>query len=141
MFEIVGKSSGNCLDVRSANYKNGTPVQSWPCNGTNAQKWIYTTERQLRPVGDQKYCLDIKGGEAGMGKEIHLWDCDGGSSEKWRYKNNGQFLSKHSEYSYAIDNNFGGIETQAHTWEKEPNNTNQIFDLVPVNATIKWDQW
>jgi hypothetical protein len=35
---IVG-FGGKCVDVAEANTANGTPVQLYTCNGTNAQQW------------------------------------------------------------------------------------------------------
>ncbi|MEV6118438.1 ricin-type beta-trefoil lectin domain protein, partial [Streptomyces sp. NPDC052109] len=31
--------AGKCLDVAGANSADGTPVQLYDCNGTNAQQW------------------------------------------------------------------------------------------------------
>src|SRR5438067_9319349 len=36
---FVNTNSGKCLDVAGGNPSDGTVVQLWDCNGTNAQKW------------------------------------------------------------------------------------------------------
>ncbi len=33
---------GKCVDVADANPANGTPVQLYRCNGTNAEQWAQT---------------------------------------------------------------------------------------------------
>ncbi len=38
LFHPAGDST-LCLDVRSSGTSSGTPVQTWSCNGSNAQKW------------------------------------------------------------------------------------------------------
>ncbi|MGW1807820.1 ricin-type beta-trefoil lectin domain protein, partial [Streptomyces sp. NPDC002078] len=35
--------AGKCLDVAGANSADGTPVQLYDCNGTNAQQWTVGT--------------------------------------------------------------------------------------------------
>ncbi|WP_194922283.1 glycosyl hydrolase, partial [Catenulispora rubra] len=51
--------AGKCVDVRAANSANGTPVQLYTCNGTNAQSWTVQTDGTIRALGK---CLDITGG-------------------------------------------------------------------------------
>jgi Ricin-type beta-trefoil lectin domain len=61
----VGTSVGDggvhrkCLDVRGAGRADGTPVQIFDCNGTGAQKWIYTGLGTIFNLGSGK-CLDVK---------------------------------------------------------------------------------
>jgi len=39
-YNFAHYGSSICLDVRQAGTANGTPVQNYTCNGTNAQTWI-----------------------------------------------------------------------------------------------------
>jgi hypothetical protein len=66
-FEIqgLGTSVGSggvhrkCLDVRGGGRADGTLVQIFECNGTGAQKWIYTgTGTIFNPQSGK--CLDLK---------------------------------------------------------------------------------
>jgi glucosylceramidase len=50
---------GLCLDVRSASSADGTPVQVYTCNGTNAQQWTVESNGTLQALGK---CLDVTGG-------------------------------------------------------------------------------
>ena len=47
-----------CLDVRSSGTADGTPVQLYTCNGTDAQLWTPKPDRSLRAIGK---CLDVSG--------------------------------------------------------------------------------
>ena len=39
IFTLTDANAGLCLDVAGAGTANGTVVDTWACNGTNAQKW------------------------------------------------------------------------------------------------------
>jgi len=66
--------AGLCLDVRSSNSANGTPVQVYTCNGTGAQQWTYVEAgTTLHALGK---CLDIPGGGTANGTKLQLWDCN-----------------------------------------------------------------
>lgn len=86
-------AAGACMDIASSGASNGTRVQRYACNGSDAQRFVYTAEGQLRPKHANTFCVDISGGSAGAGKSVHLWDCDGGSSEKWVIGTDGSFRS------------------------------------------------
>jgi Ricin-type beta-trefoil lectin domain-like len=38
-YSLVNKNSHKCVDAASSGTANGTVVQQWICNGTNAQNW------------------------------------------------------------------------------------------------------
>jgi hypothetical protein len=70
------KSNNLCLDVKSSGTANGTAVQTWGCNNTNAQKWQWvwdTVGWQLKNANSGK-CLDASGSR-GNGTKLQIWDC------------------------------------------------------------------
>ncbi|GAA1536489.1 hypothetical protein GCM10009827_063840 [Dactylosporangium maewongense] len=71
---------GKCVDVASANSANGTQVQLWTCNGTNAQSWTVGTDGTIRALGK---CLDVSGGSTANGAKVQLWDCNGTGAQQW----------------------------------------------------------
>lgn len=77
---ITGVGSGKCVDVQAASNANGTPVQLYDCNGTNAQQWTVAGDGTLRALGK---CLDVDGPSTADGAAVHLWDCHGGASQQW----------------------------------------------------------
>ncbi|PRY00494.1 glycoside hydrolase family 16 protein [Allonocardiopsis opalescens] len=73
---------GRCLDVAGANTANGTTVQMYDCNGTNAQRWTRPGDGTVRALGK---CLDISGGATNDGARVQLWDCNGTAAQQWVY--------------------------------------------------------
>jgi hypothetical protein len=71
--------AGKCLDVASANSANGTAVQLYDCNGTNAQRWTLGADGTLRALGK---CLDITDWGTANGAKLQIWDCNPGQSNQ-----------------------------------------------------------
>jgi beta-glucanase (GH16 family) len=78
--QITGLA-GKCVDVAGANPANGTPVQLWDCNGTNAQNWTIGTDGTIRALGK---CMDVTAGATGNGAKVQLYDCNGTGAQQWR---------------------------------------------------------
>jgi predicted outer membrane repeat protein len=75
---IVGYA-GKCLD----NFRNSTAdrnkIDIWDCNGTAAQRFVYTSNGELQVNGK---CIDDRAfGHSGTG--IVLFTCNGGSNQRW----------------------------------------------------------
>lgn len=69
-----------CVDVNAAKTDNGTKVQIYDCNDTDAQKFEYSTNDYLiRSKLNRNKCLDFNG------TKIHLYDCHGQSNQKFIY--------------------------------------------------------
>uniref|UniRef100_UPI000A3FE426 ricin-type beta-trefoil lectin domain protein n=1 Tax=Streptomyces lushanensis TaxID=1434255 RepID=UPI000A3FE426 len=71
---------GKCVDVAGASNANGTPVQLYDCNGSNAQRWTVASDGTLRALGK---CLDIVERGTADGALVQLWDCGGGANQQW----------------------------------------------------------
>ncbi|MFC5056983.1 glycosyl hydrolase family 18 protein [Saccharothrix xinjiangensis] len=78
--------AGKCVDVASANTANGTAVQLWTCNGSNAQNWTVATDSTIRALGK---CLDITSAGTANGTTAQLWDCNGTGAQSWQAQSNG----------------------------------------------------
>ena len=77
---VVSVYSGKCMDVAGANTANGTPVQIYSCNGTNAQSWMIASDGTIRALGK---CLDVASGGTTNGTYVQLYDCNGTGSQQW----------------------------------------------------------
>jgi Ricin-type beta-trefoil lectin domain/Fungal chitosanase of glycosyl hydrolase group 75 len=77
--QIVGYG-GKCVDVAGASTANGTAVQLYTCNGTNAQNWTVGTDGTLRALGK---CMDVTGAGTANGTKVDLYDCNGTNAQKW----------------------------------------------------------
>ena len=79
----LGSTTG-CLDVQWGEAANGQNVQTWECNGTNAQEWTLEQRtsgakqgsyRLVSGVGDgNSYCLDNRG-DFHDGGRMGIWSC------------------------------------------------------------------
>jgi ricin-type beta-trefoil lectin protein len=68
-----------CVDVNGNNSANGTAIQIWDCNGTDAQKWTRQGDT-LRALGK---CMDVASGGTANGTKVQLWDCNGTGAQAW----------------------------------------------------------
>ncbi|MBL6279169.1 ricin-type beta-trefoil lectin domain protein [Micromonospora fiedleri] len=101
---LVGVA-GKCVDVQWSGTQNGTAVQLWDCNGTNAQNWAgIGRQGTLRAFGK---CLDVDGGSHDDGARVQLWDCNGTGAQDWLLEN-GQLINTGS--GKCLDA-FGGAQT------------------------------
>lgn len=93
--------SGLCLDVSNSNTANGTPIQLWSCNGTNAQKWWYDSANgYMRSALNSNKCLDNRG-QAFNGGELVLWDCVNSNNLRFDWINN--TLRNRIDNNIAVD--------------------------------------
>ena len=103
---------GLCLDVRSANSADGTPVQVYTCNGTNAQQWTVESNGTLQALGK---CLDVSGGGTANGTHVQLYTCNGTGAQTWQAQANGELVNPQSA-KCLDDTGLGGSGTQAQIW-------------------------
>ena len=77
--------SEGCLDVKHGNRTNGQDVQTWDCNKSDAQKWIFEKRaagdyqgsyRLVSALGSDTHCLDNRGDFA-TGERMGIWQCVG----------------------------------------------------------------
>jgi beta-glucosidase len=120
---IVGYQ-GLCLDVRGANNADGTPVQVYTCNGTNAQQWTVESNGTLQALGK---CLDVTGGGTANGTKVQLYTCNSTGAQVWKPQSNGALVNPQSG-SCLDDTGYGGSGTQVQIWSCT-GNSNQSWAL------------
>jgi chitinase len=103
---------GMCLDVRAAATADGTAVQVYTCNGTNAQQWSQTSSNQLQALGK---CLDVSGAGTADGTKVQLWTCNGTVAQVWQHQSNGEYVNPNSG-KCLDDTGWGGSGTQVQIW-------------------------
>ncbi|MEV0731810.1 lectin [Polymorphospora sp. NPDC050346] len=74
--------AGKCVDVAAAGTADGTTVQLYGCNGTDAQRWTRPGDGTVRALGK---CLDVSGGSTADGARVQLWTCNGTPAQQWTY--------------------------------------------------------
>ncbi|MBR7833548.1 ricin-type beta-trefoil lectin domain protein [Actinospica durhamensis] len=103
---------GLCLDVRSASTADGTAVQVYTCNGTNAQQWTVESNGTLQALGK---CLDVTGAGTANGTKVQLYTCNGTGAQQWKAQSNGELVNTNSG-SCLDDTGYGGSGTQVQIW-------------------------
>ncbi|MER6175698.1 ricin-type beta-trefoil lectin domain protein [Streptosporangium sp. NPDC001681] len=71
---------GKCVDVAGATPANGTQIQLYTCNGTNAQQWTTGTDGTIRALGK---CMDVAAASTANGTRVQLYDCNGSAAQVW----------------------------------------------------------
>jgi hypothetical protein len=103
---------GLCLDVRSASSADGTPVQVYTCNGTNAQQWTVESNGTIQALGK---CLDVIGAGTTNGTRVDLYTCNGTGAQSWQAQSNGELVNTNSGLCLD-DTGFGASGTQVQIW-------------------------
>ncbi|WP_345629136.1 ricin-type beta-trefoil lectin domain protein [Rugosimonospora acidiphila] len=73
---------GKCVDVAAANNTNGTQVQLYTCNTTNAQQWTIGTDGTIRALGK---CLDVNAAGTTNGTKVQIYDCNNTNAQQWQH--------------------------------------------------------
>jgi beta-glucanase (GH16 family) len=105
---------GKCVDVAGANTANGTPVQLYDCNGTNAQKWTLATDGSIQALGK---CMDVTAAGTANGTKIQLYDCNGTGAQKWLVESNGQLFNPNSSKCLDATDNSSTNGTRLQIWD------------------------
>ena len=76
----VVAASGLCLDDVSNWSAEGNPVKVWPCNGTEAQSWLFSADTTVR-VHDM--CLRPVAEPLVAGTQVAIYTCTASAYERW----------------------------------------------------------
>ncbi|HEV8565661.1 MAG TPA: ricin-type beta-trefoil lectin domain protein [Actinoplanes sp.] len=114
---------GKCVDVAGANSANGTPVQLYDCNGTNAQNWtVGNSDNSIQALGK---CMDVIPAGTANGTKIQLYDCNGTNAQKWTVSGG------------ALVNTGSGKCLDATNWSSANGNQLQIWSCTG-GANQQW---
>jgi hypothetical protein len=118
-----------CLDVRGAVFANGTPVQIYDCNGTQAQRWIIKRGSTKVQIAGTNFCLDA-GTFPSNGIQLKIWQCyDNLPAQQWYYTDDNRIALENQGFCTDLES---GIMTNSHkvqTWQCTNNNSNQVWTL------------
>ncbi|MGH3713622.1 MAG: ricin-type beta-trefoil lectin domain protein [Micromonosporaceae bacterium] len=110
--QITGLA-GKCVDVAAANTADGTRVQLYTCNGTNAQQWTPNADGTIRALGK---CLDVSGGSLADGARVQLWTCNGTGAQRWTYTSAKELRNPQSGKCLDVTGNNSANGTPLQTW-------------------------
>ena len=135
-----------CMDVSGSNPANGSIVQSYSCNSTNAQSW------SLAPVSTSLgsayqlvssisgSCLDVSDVSLNNGAQMHEWQCLGATqtNQLWQmypFGNGYELVSLNSGKCLDLPNGNSSNGVQLQQWTcGQGTNPNQLWNLVPLST-------
>ncbi|WNI21343.1 RICIN domain-containing protein [Streptomyces sp. ITFR-16] len=105
--------AGKCVDVAAANTANGTPVQLYDCNGSNAQQWTVGTDGTIRALGK---CLDVASGGTADGTPVQLWDCNGSAAQRWAVSGARDIVNPQADKCLDVTGDSSANSTRLQIW-------------------------
>ncbi|MEU8979987.1 ThuA domain-containing protein [Streptomyces sp. NPDC058246] len=86
-YSLTNAGNGTCVDARSAATANGTAIQQYACNGTQAQQFQFrSTDSGYRQVGiraNPQQVIDVTGVSTADNAALQLWSYGGGQNQQW----------------------------------------------------------
>jgi hypothetical protein len=86
-YSLTNAGNGTCVDARSAATANGTAIQQYACNGTQAQQFQFrSTDSGYRRAGirgNPGQVIDVTGVSTADNAPLQLWSYGGGQNQQW----------------------------------------------------------
>ncbi|BEL07188.1 RICIN domain-containing protein [Actinoplanes sichuanensis] len=87
-YPVTNRNSGKCLDARAAGTVNGTAIQQYTCNGSNAQQYQFASAGngyvRINNRGNATQVLDVTGVSTADNAKIQTWAYGGGTNQQWQ---------------------------------------------------------
>jgi trehalose utilization protein/ricin-type beta-trefoil lectin protein len=87
-YPVVNKNSTKCLDARAAGTANGTAIQQYACNGSNAQQYQFASAGdgyvRINNRGNAAQSLDVTNVSVADSAPIQTWTYGGGANQQWQ---------------------------------------------------------
>ncbi len=86
-YSLTNAGNGTCVDARSAATANGTVIQQYACNGTQAQQFQFRSTdsgyRQAAIRVNPQQVIDVTGVSTADSAPLQLWSYSGGQNQQW----------------------------------------------------------
>ncbi|MFE9768172.1 ThuA domain-containing protein [Streptomyces sp. NPDC005808] len=86
-YSLTNAGNGTCVDARSAATANGTAIQQYACNGTQAQQFQFrSTDSGYRQAGirtSPQQVIDVAGVSTADNAGLQLWTYSAGQNQQW----------------------------------------------------------
>ncbi|WP_220183111.1 RICIN domain-containing protein [Sphaerisporangium album] len=87
-YSVVNKGSGKCVDARAAGTVNGTAIQQYTCNVSNAQQYQFVPTSggfvRVNNRGNSAQVLDVTNVSTADNAPIQTWTYGGGNNQQWQ---------------------------------------------------------
>jgi hypothetical protein len=103
-YSVVNKGNGKCVDARAAASANGTVIQQYTCNGTNAEQFQFQPTSggydRINNRNNPSEVIDVTDVSTADNAGLQLWSYSGGGNQQWQPVAEGSgyyhFVAKHS---------------------------------------------
>lgn len=138
VYSLIGKDSNKALDVVGASINNGASVQIWEENGTTAQKWRISKDKDnyytIINVNSGKL-LGAQNSNANRGAKIQVWNNDDLCYQKWAVTSVGtgvSFLNKCSGLALDVSGASSQNGASVQLWDNNLTNA-QVWTLKDLS--------
>jgi hypothetical protein len=119
-YSIANKGNGKCVDARAAGTANGTVIQQYSCNGTQAQQFQFQPTSsgftRVNNRNDATKVIDVTGVSAADNAGLQLWTYSNGNNQQWQAVSEGSgsfhFVSRLSNKCLTVPNGSVADSTQ-----------------------------
>jgi hypothetical protein len=121
--------SSKCMDVAGGNIADGTSVQIYDCNETNAQRWTISEGATKVQVAGTNFCLD-SGSTPGDGVQMKIWQCyDGLAAQQWYFTDDNRIALEGQGQCLDLTNGSEADGNVLQTWECGTGDNNQVWTV------------
>jgi type 1 glutamine amidotransferase len=104
-YSVVNKGTAKCVDARSAGTANGTVIQQYACNSSNAQQYQFQPTSagytRINNRNNPAQVVDVTGVSTQDNAGLQLWAYGGGDNQQW------QPVSETGGYYHFVSRNTG----------------------------------
>lgn len=119
-YSVANKANGKCVDARAAGTANGTVIQQYSCNGTQAQQFQFQPTSggftRINNRNDATKVIDVTGVSAADNAGLQLWTYSNGNNQQWQAVSEGNgyfhFVSRFSNKCLTVPNSSTADSTQ-----------------------------
>jgi hypothetical protein len=87
-YTVANSGNSKCVDARSAGTANGTVVQQYTCNASNAQQYQFQPTDsgyvRVNNRGSSTQVIDVSNTSTADNAGLHLWAYGGGANQQWQ---------------------------------------------------------
>ncbi len=119
-YSVANKANGKCVDARAAGTANGTVIQQYSCNGTQAQQFQFQPTSsgftRVNNRNDATKVIDVTGVSAADNAGLQLWTYSNGNNQQWQAVSEGSgyfhFVSRSSSKCLTVPGGSTADSTQ-----------------------------
>jgi hypothetical protein len=110
-YSVANKGNGKCVDARAAATANGTVIQQYSCNGSQAQHFQFQPTSdgftRVNNRNDATKVIDVTGVSTADNAGLQLWTYSNGTNQQWQAVSEGSgyfhFVSRLSNKCLTAD--------------------------------------